>query len=811
MLKNFIKTAIRNVLKYKVYAGINFAGLTAGLALALLIFTYVRHELSYDNFHERGDRLYRLSYTAPNGLQLATSPPPIAPNMKDFFPEVEDAARLYGRNVSISVPGEDEIFEENNVFFADSALTSMFTFEYVKGNPDKALRDPFTVVITEEMATKYFGDEDPMGESLMFGGKHLFKVVGVVKRFPENSHIQFNMLVPYHNMFDMENEPGATVLRNNLAVNYIISHSYTYVLLKPGADPHAVDRNMEEFLKKYANPQFLVGQVFTLMPVPDIHLKSTLLAEPSSVNNMTNLYIFVGVGILTLLIACVNYINLSTAQSFSRLKEIGIRKILGSQKHQLIFQFIAESFIFCLGAMLFAYFVFYYTLPVLNQLLNKQLVFGEAVDWVLILASLIILLLVTAFAGGYPAYFVSRFESVNVLKGAGITQTGSRTLRNALVVFQLTIACMLLSGALLIVKQLRFLETRPLGFQKELIINVPLYSNNINGIFRQSDSTFRSKLEVLRNEIESQSGVMGTALSSAAPGLGAMYRGTVPDGFSDDAVMFIANLSVDFDFVKTYGIELVAGRAFDESFGTDAQEAFLVNETAVREFNWETPDAALGKTINREGKIGKVVGVVRDFNFSSMTTPISALVLEVGPNQYNTLSVRFENREITGTLAAIEAAWNRSFHEKAFEYTFLDEQLDSQYQNFQNFGMMVQMFTGIAILISCLGVYGLVLFVVQRKVKEIGVRKVLGANVGSILKLICLDFVWLVVIGFVIAIPISWYFLNDWLENFTYRTTIDPLSYVISFILVMFVVGLTISYNAVRASVANPVDSLRSE
>src|SRR5690606_24213776 len=283
----------------------------------------------------------------------------------------------------------------------------------------------------------------------------------------------------------------------NLAVNYIISHSYTYVLLKPGADPHAVDRNMEEFLKKYANPQFLVGQVFTLMAVPDIHLKSTLLAEPSSVNNMTNLYIFVGVGILTLLIACVNYINLSTAQSFSRLKEIGIRKILGSQKYQLIVQFIAESFIFCLGAMLFAYLIFYYTLPVLNQLLSKQLVFSEAVDVVLLAASVILLLLVTAFAGGYPAYFVSRFESVNVLKGAGITQTGSRTFRNALVVFQLTIACMLLSGALLIVKQLRFLETRPLGFQKELIINVPLYSNNINGIFRQSDSTFRSKLEVL--------------------------------------------------------------------------------------------------------------------------------------------------------------------------------------------------------------------------------------------------------------------------------------------------------------------------
>jgi putative ABC transport system permease protein len=379
------------------------------------------------------------------------------------------------------------------------------------------------------------------------------------------------------------------------------------------------------------------------------------------------------------------------------------------------------------------------------------------------------------------------------------------------VIFQLTIACMLLSGAMLIVKQLRFLENRPLGFQKDLIINVPLYSSNLNGIFRQNDSTFRSRLEALRDQIEGQSGVQATTLSSNAPGLGAVYRGTIPEGFTEEDHLFIANMSVDYDFLETYGMDVIAGRGFDRNYGTDLKEAFLVNETAVREFNWESPENALGKTINREGKLGKVIGVVKDFNFASLTTPISGLLMEVGPNQFNTLTVRFENQEVKETVSKIESIWNQTFPEKAFEYVFLDEQLNLQYENFQNFGIIVQIFTVIAILISCLGVYGLVLFVVQKKVKEIGVRKVLGATETHILRLICMDFVWLVLAGFVIAIPLSYYFLSNWLENFTYRTSIDVMSYLISFGLVMMVVGLTVSFNAFKASLANPVDSLRSE
>jgi putative ABC transport system permease protein len=811
MFRNFFRTASRNIVKNKAYSTINFIGLTCGLSLALLIITYVRSEMSFDQFHHNIENLYRIQYKAPNGLELATSPPPIAPKLKEYFPEVEAAGRMYGRNVSISRPDRENTFEETDVYFADSAIAKMMTLEFVRGNAERALCDEFTVIITEEMARKYFGDDNPLGETLIFSGNHSFKVTGVIKKFPENSHIRFNMLVPYENMFDLESDETAVQLRGNLDINFVISHSYTYVQLKPGADPAVIDKGMSDFVKKYARPELQVGQVFSLMPVKDIHLHSTLLAEPSSTNSTTNLIIFIGVGFLTLVIACINYVNLSTAQSFTRIKEIGIRKILGSLKYQLIIQFLAESFLFCLVAMMLSYVVFYVTLPLLNDLTGKQMIFAQVVDADLLLSSLILLVCITVMAGGYPAYFITRFESIHALKGGGLTSYGSQWFRKVLVVFQLFIACLLLSGSILIMKQMNFLQSRPLGFRKEHVVNIPLFSQNLNGLFRQDDSTYRFRLETYRNLIERQAGVERTALSSDAPGLGIVYHGVIPEGFTQDDNLFIADMSVDYDFLKTYDVEIISGRGFSKDYGTDATEGFIVNETAVREFNWGTPQQAVGKNINREGKKGKVVGVIRDFHFASLTTAISALVIEINPNQFNTVSIRFDHADIQQTLDKLEDSWNKTFPEKSFEFRFLDEQLNEQYVDFRNFGTIIQSFTFIAILISCLGVYGLVLFVVQRKVKEIGVRKVMGASVGNILKMICRDFAWLLIIGFVLAIPVSYYLMSQWLQNFIYHTAMDAATYVISFVMVLVIVLLTISYQAVKASLANPVNSLRSE
>lgn len=811
MLRNFFKTAGRNILKYKAYSLINFVGLTCGIALALLIMVYVRSELSYDRFQQKADRLYRLSYAVPNGLMLALTPPPIAPALKDYFPEVEETTRVYNRNVSISRPDGKEAFEESGILFADSAFQEMFTLEFIKGNPRHALAEKFTVLINEEMAKKYFGDKDPLGESLVFSGKHTFKVAGVVKNFPENSHLRFNMLVPYDNMFDLETEQTAELLRNNLRINYVVSHSYTYVLLRPGTDHKKINSGLEAFLKKYAEPRFLVGQKFTLMPLTDIHLQSTLLAEPTPTNSLTNIYIFMGIGILTLVIACINYINLSTAQSFTRIKEIGIRKVLGSMRYQLIAQFLAESFLFTLASMVIGYGVFDLSLPLLNEVTDKHLSFMDIVDSSLLAGSAVLLLFITLLAGGYPAYFVTRFESISALKGSGVAGLGNQFLRKSLVVFQLAIACMLLSGALLIMKQIDFLNTRSLGFHREQVINIPLFSQNLNAVFQQNDSLYQLRLQSFRTAVEARSGVTQTTLSSGIPGLGITYRGTIPEGFTEQDNLFVAGMSVDYDFLKTYEMKIAAGRAFSRDFGTDPAEGFIVNETAVREFNWGTAETALGKTLTHDGKKGRVIGVIRDFNFASLTTAVSALVLNLEPKQFGILSIRFDSPDVQAVIKAIGTDWSSIFPEKAFEYTFLEEQLNNQYNNYRDFGTIIQTFAVIAILIACLGVYGLVLFTVQRKVKEIGVRKVMGATIGNVLMLIYRDFALLILIGFALAVPVSYYLLNQWLTNFIYHTSIDAVTYGLSFLFILVIVSLTISYQAIRAAQANPVKSLRSE
>lgn len=814
MIFNFFRTAWRNILKHKTYALINFIGLTCGLTLSLLIFTYTREEMRYDTFHEKLDRIYRIKYTAPNDLLLASSPPPIAPRMKEFFPEVEETARVYGRSISISLPQSRDVidsFEERGVFFADSSITDIWSLDFIAGDAERALREPFTVILTDESAKKYFGDRNPLGETLIFSGDKSFRVSGVVKKFPTTSHIQFNMLVPFDNMFDLESPEAAQRLRNNLDVNFIISHSYTYVLLKEGTDPKTVNARFDEFLKKYALPQLQRGQVFELFPMADIHLKSDMLAEPGTVNSYTTLYIFGGVGLLTLLIACINYINLATAQSFARMKEIGIRKILGSARSQLIAQFLLESFLFCLVAFVLSLGGLYFTLPLLNQLTGSELLFTGVLDMQTIGVAISLLIVITVLAGGYPSLFATRFDSVNSLKGGGGLSLGSGNfLRKGLVVFQLIITSVLISGSLMILKQLNYLQNRPLGFNKENVLVVQLQSQNLNSIFSGSEGNFVERLESFRKEIESQSFIKSTALTTSTIGSGIVFRGVIPDGHTQDDNMFVASLGADYDFFEVYDVELLAGRIFSEEVASDPLEGFIVNEVAVKEYNWGTPEDALGRPINLEGKEGKVIGVVRDFNFSSLTTAISALTIDLRP-RYGLLSIKMLNENTQGNISLLQSKWNELFPEKTFEFFFLDEQLNNQYQNYQNFGTIITYFTFIAVLISCLGVYGLILFVVQRKVKEIGVRKVLGSTVPAILKLIFMEFTWLILIAFIIAVPFSYYLITQWFENFAYHTTVDIFTYLLSLGIVLAIVCMTIFYNAHKAASSNPINSLRSE
>ncbi|MCA6074277.1 ABC transporter permease [Fulvivirga sedimenti] len=812
MFLRFLSTAWRNIVKHKVFSVINFIGLSIGIALTVLIFIYVREEVNYDRFQSKLDRIYRIKYSLPSqNMELASSPPPIAPRLPEYFSDVESVARLFGRSASIKRSGSSEIYEEESVYFADTTFLNIFDLEFIQGSPDEAFREN-TVLLTDVTATKYFGAENPIGQSLNFSGRIDFEVVGVVKEYPSNSSIHFSMLLPYENMFDLEEDQTSAIMRQNLERNFVISHSFTYILLKEGSDPSAIDKGMDDFMKEFAPEQMQVGQVFTLFPLKDIHMESTLLAEPEATNSWSTIYLFIAVSLLTLAIASINYINLSTAQSFSRVKEIGVRKVMGSDKRQLIFQFLTEAFLFVGVSVLVALFLVNLSIPILNDLTNKNFIFSEVMDGQLILLLLALILILTVLAGSYPAFFVTGFNTVNALKGSKLQATGGgKLLRRSLVGFQLLVTSFLLVAALIILQQLNFINNKALGFDKERIVMISLFSQNLNNIFSGTDTTFQTRLKTYADELKSQSFIGSSTRLSSEVGSGISFRGTVPEGFTPEDNMFHANLKIDYDFFETFEIEIVAGRPLSQEYASDATEGFMVNETAVREYGWGNPQDAIGKTFNLEGKIGTVVGVMKDFHFMGLTQPLTPLSADISAFGSPLLAVKVIGDDLPGAISFMEDTWNELFPEKTFEYSMLDESLANQYEAYKDFGMIIGYFTLIAIVISCMGLYGMILYNVQRRQKEIGIKKVLGANVGLILSQMYKEFLILVIVGFLLAIPLSYYAVSDWLDSFVYSIEISPVEYLIGLVIIVVLVFATISRTALVAALSNPIDAIRSE
>ncbi len=812
MFRRFLSTAWRNIVKHQVFSIINFTGLSIGIALTVLIFIYVREEVNYDRFQTKLERIYRIKYSLPTqNMELASSPPPIAPRLPEYFSDIESVARLFGRSASIKRSGSPEIYEEESVYFADTTFLDIFDLEFIQGSPDEAFREN-TVLLTDVTATKYFGTENPIGQSLNFSGRIDFEVVGVVKEYPSNSSIHFSMLLPYDNMFDLEDDQTSAIMRQNLERNFVISHSFTYILLKEGADPSTIDRSMDDFMKEFAPEQMQVGQVFTLFPLKDIHMESTLLAEPEATNSWSTIYLFIAVSLLTLAIASINYINLSTAQSFSRVKEIGVRKVMGSDKRQLVFQFLTEAFLFVGVSVLVALFLVNLSIPILNDLTNKNFVFSEVMDGQLVLLLIGLILLLTLLAGSYPAFFVTGFNTVNALKGSKLQATGGgKLLRRSLVGFQLVVTSFLLVAALIILQQLNFINNKALGFDKERIVMISLFSQNLNNIFSGTDTTFQTRLNTYADELKSQSFISSSTRLSSEVGSGITFRGTVPEGFTPEDNMFHANLKIDYDFFETFDIEIVAGRPLSREYASDATEGFMVNETAVREYGWGNPQDAIGKTFNLEGKIGTVVGVMKDFHFMGLTQPLTPLSADISAFGSPLLAVKVMGNDLPTAISYMEDTWNKLFPEKTFEYSMLDENLARQYEAYEDFGMIIAYFTLIAIAISCMGLYGMILYNVQRREKEIGIKKVLGANVGTILSQMYREFLILVIIGFLLAIPLSYYAAADWLESFVYSIDISPIEYLIGFLIITVLVFATISRTAISAALSNPIDAIRSE
>ena len=813
MLKNYLTTALRVLKRNRVFTFINISGLGLGMACCLLIYIFVSHELSYDQFHEHKDRIYRVTYHPPNIEDLARVPPPLAPNMKEYFPEIASAARAFPRNVSVRVSKDADIrnFEETDVLFVDSTFHKILTLHPISGSLGRSLSDPSSVVLTDETAEKYFGTTDVLNREVVLEGKYPFKVGAVVKNFPDHSHLHFNALLNYESMYDLEGKAGEKV-KQNFSMNFVASHSYTYVLLAEGASPDAINNQFEAFVKERVHPKLQIGQSFSLFPVPDIHVYSNMALEPEPGVGINYMYLFAGIAMLTLLIACFNFVNLSTAQSVKRAKEVGMRKVMGAGKKDLFAQFLGESVCISGFALLAALVFVVAGLPYLNELTGKSLSEKDLLTPE-ILVGLPAILVVTGLLGGvYPAVYISRIRLLTSVKGnTGLRGNKGLNLRKVLVTFQFALSVLLITGALIIAFQLNFIRNQPMGFQTEEMMTVPVYSQNMNSSFSGMDENMHQRLRMFEATILRNSRVKAATLSGSLPGLGVVNRQVNYEGMNPDERLFVPVLSVDYDFLPTYDLQIIAGRDFNRQAGTDHKSSFIINETAVTAFNFGSQQEALGKVINVEGKEGTVIGIVKDFHFEPLRTPVAALIMDVGISQLNTFSFRVNTSELSETIAYVEKQWKEHFPEKAFEYSFIQENLESMYQGERKLGKIIRIFAVLAIIVSCLGSYGLILFSARQREKEIGIRKVLGAPFIRLIMLLFREFTLLYLIGFVLAVPFIIYLGSKWLENFSYAIDIDPYIFLISGILTLVLVWGTISIQSVRAVLVNPVESLRNE
>ncbi|TDE18530.1 ABC transporter permease [Dyadobacter psychrotolerans] len=793
MLKNYLKIAFRNLWKHKAFSFINIMGLTVGMSAGFLIFLYVNFELSYDAFNSKADRIYRLVTdlkTPSETINSSTCSWAFAPPLKNDFPEIEAFTRLSGG--SFLVRKGDVKFQETKTIFADSSLFRIFDFKLIHGNPETALKEQLSIVFTEKAAKKYFGDSDPVGQTLLLSGEGLpATVTGVMQDIPENSHIKADMFVSMSTLTQRFNK-GIDDQWGNFGAD-------TYFLLKPGASPKSLEKKFPAFLQSHAGKTMKESQMFYtlfLEPLKDIHLHSTRGSlDAGSINNV---YIFSVVALFILLIACINFVNLTTARSVERAKEVGIRKVVGAPKSLLAKQFISESILVCLIAFVFSLALSSALLPLFNTLSGKIISQGIFYDLPFVGALFLAAIVIGILAGLYPALVLSSFEPVVVLKGRFTTSFKGILLRKGLVTLQFGISIALIIATIVVYTQMDFMRTRDLGFTKDqmLIINT------------EGDP----KRDAFRNSISEVSGVKSTATSSSVPGGGNPGAYSELENKSGD--MQIANLDlyfVDFDYVPQFNLKMAAGRAFSREFGTDTTQAMLINEAAVKLLGYNSPEQAVGKRFRQWGREGKIVGVIKDFHYRSLQEKITPLTMRIEPRSSDLVSVKIDGENMKETIAAIENRWKTTMPERPFSYYFMDEFFDRQYRSEERFEKLFFNFSILAIFISCLGLLGLASYSTMQRTKEIGVRKVMGASVGSIVGLLSKDFLKLVLIAFVIASPLAYYGMFKWLEKFAYRTDIKWWVFLTAAVLSFIIAFATVSFQSIKAALMNPVKSLKSE
>ncbi|MBK7871014.1 MAG: ABC transporter permease [Saprospiraceae bacterium] len=817
MLKNYIKIALRNLLKNKVFSLINILGLSIGMACCMTILLWVKHELSYDKHHEQAENLYRVWTTLliqDDVLDFAGTPTPMGPTLKLEYPEVQTMTRLLaplGESQSIlqlrNSTGEvTESFYEDNGYMVDSTFFDIFKYDFIEGNPKTVLTEPNTVVLSEEIAEKLFPGKNAMGEMVRISnsnGDVDFRITGVFATPKKPTHIpgRFYMSLYSGNIW----EYMRTV--TNMAGNNFLK---TYIRLKPGSDGKAFEAKLPAFLEKYAAEDLKnagMNKIQHVQPITDIHLHSNLEYEFPNTGNINYVYILASIALLTLLIACINFMNLSTARSGTRAAEVGIRKVMGAEKQRLIRQFIGESMIISLFSLLIAIVTVEVFLPVFNQMTGKELSLLAQPSGLLWFVG--IALITGLLAGSYPAFYLFFFNPTTVLKGKLTNSLSATTLRRGMVVFQFIISIVLIAASLFINQQMDYIQNRNLGFNKDQQVIIPLRSGNA-----------KRTSQALKDEVIRSTQVKAATLASTYPGIPIPFDLPLfAEGQTNNDFKVVRVNHADADYAKTLALEMVAGRFFSPDFPADSTNRLVINEAAVKGFGFPSSEEAIGKSLFIEFGDTRftfeVVGVMKDFNFESLHKEVTphGIILPTNsfaqPPGYLLVNTNAEN--ISGALSKLENAWRSNNPDEPFEYSFLDEDFQKNYEAEQRISSIIWYFTFIAIFISCLGLFGLAAFTAERRTKEIGIRKVLGASVSSIVTLLSKEFLLLVTIAFLIATPIAWYGANRWLEGFAYRIPIQWWVFAIAGILALAIALFTISFQAIRAAVANPVESLKNE
>lgn len=811
MFRNYLKIAFRNLTKYKFISFINLFGLTIGLTCCLLIFTFILHELSYDKYQPNADRVYRVTRSFNNpetgalSLNLSTVAPPFGPLLQNDFKEIEDMTRVL-QTGSTALRYEDKILNEDNVIFADDRFFNFFKADVIKGNPQKALSGPYSVMMTDQTAKKYFGNEEPINKiiKINLGGYFDFKVTGIYKAFPTNTHFHPDVMLSFNTLNDTLIY-GAENLRTNFGNNSF----FTYIRLPKAYDPKRLIAQFPAFLDRRMNdggPRRFKpsqGTALDLQKLTDIHLTSHTDYEAEENGDIKRVYIFSAIALFILLIACINYMNLSTARSTLRAREIGIRKTVGAQRKEIMAQFLSESVLVSWMAMLLAFVLTWLLLPWLNKISAQQLDISILLKWQIIVPILIVPFVVGIVSGLYPAIFMSSFQPVKVLKGFLKTGSGNISFRKVLVTLQFAISIILIICTAIVFTQMRYMQRKTLGFDKEHIVNLPYVTE------------LSDKYDAFRTELLSNSTIKNIGRSSRIPTgrlLDAMgsrvLRGDTLAPVTADVKFVVA----DQDFISTYGVKILAGRGFSRDFSTDTS-AFLINEAAVKVLGFKSNEDAIGKDFGYGNRQGKLVGVFNDFHFESLHQKIVPLVLFIprSANNYGRISVKISGSNIPAALAHIESTWRKFLPDTPYQFTFLDENFARLYLAEQRQRTLFTTFACLAIFIACLGLFGLSAFAISQRIKEIGIRKVLGADISTIVTLLSKDFLKLVAIAALFAFPAAWYFMNKWLQDFAYRIAMPWWIFIVAGIVAAVIALITISFQAIKAAVANPVKSLRTE